>query len=122
MGEGQDRPPLQVDRRSASCPGAKADDVFNYYGMAVAYTMVDTLRKAGRNPTRASVLRAATHLNETNPFLLPGVRIQTSPNDYYPMDKVKLARYSGTHWQFFGKLRATAQGCRLNSVDGRPSV
>ena len=85
-------------------PGAKTDDVFNYYGMAVAYTMVDTLRKAGRNLTRASVLRAATHLDETNPFLLPGVRIKTSPNDYYPMDKVKLARYHGTHWQFFGKL------------------
>ena len=85
-------------------PGAKADDVFNYYGMAVAYTMVDTLRKAGHNLTRESVLRAATHLNETNPFLLPGVRIKTSPNDYYPMDKVKLARYHGTHWQFFGNL------------------
>jgi len=85
-------------------PSAPADDVFNYYGMAVAYTMVDTLRRAGRNLTRASVLRAATHLNETNPFLLPGVRIRTSPNDYYPMDKVKLARYRGTHWQFFGKL------------------
>jgi branched-chain amino acid transport system substrate-binding protein len=85
-------------------PGAKPDDVFNYYGMAVAYTMVDTLRKAGRNLTRAGVLRAATHLNETNPFLLPGVRIKTSPNDYYPMDKVKLARYRGTHWRFFGKL------------------
>ena len=85
-------------------PDAKPDDVFNYYGMAVAYTMVDTLTKAGRNLTRDSVLRAATHLNETNPFLLPGVRIKTTPNDYYPMDKVKLARYHGTHWQFFGKL------------------
>jgi branched-chain amino acid transport system substrate-binding protein len=85
-------------------PSAPADDVFNYYGMAVAYTMVDTLKKAGRNLTRDSVLRAATHLNETNPFLLPGVRIRTTPNDYYPMDKVKLARYHGTHWQFFGKL------------------
>jgi branched-chain amino acid transport system substrate-binding protein len=90
-------------------PGAKPDDVFHYYGMAVAYTMVDTLRKAGRDPTRASVLRAATHLDETNPFLLPGVRIKTSPNDYYPMDKVKLARYRGTHWQFFGNL-VSAQG------------
>jgi branched-chain amino acid transport system substrate-binding protein len=85
-------------------PGAKADDVFNYYGMAVAYTMVDTLKKAGPNLTRAGVLKAATHLNETNPFLLPGVRIQTSPSDYYPMDKVKLARYKGDHWQFFGNL------------------
>ena len=85
-------------------PSAKPDDVFNYYGMAVAYTMVDTLRKAGRNPSRASVLRAATHLKETNPFLLPGVRIETSSSDYYPMDKVKLARYRGSHWHFFGSL------------------
>jgi len=90
-------------------PSAKADDVFNYYGMAVAYTMADTLRKAGRDPTRAGVLRAATHLDETNPFLLPGIRIETSPSDYYPMDKVKLARYRGTHWQFFGSL-VSAQG------------
>ena len=85
-------------------PSAKSDDVFNYYGMAVAYTMVDTLRKAGRNLTRAGVIKAATHLNEVNPFLLPGVRIQTSPSDYYPMDKVKLARYKNDHWQFFGNL------------------
>ena len=85
-------------------PSAKSDDVFNYYGMAVAYTMVDTLRKAGRNLTRAGVIKAATHLNEVNPFLLPGVRIQTSPSDYYPMDKVKLARYKSDHWQFFGNL------------------
>jgi branched-chain amino acid transport system substrate-binding protein len=85
-------------------PDAKTEDVFNYYGMAVAYTMVDTLRHAGRNPTRSSVLRAATHLDETNPFLLPGVRIKTSPQDYFPMDRVKLARYDGDHWQFFGKL------------------
>jgi branched-chain amino acid transport system substrate-binding protein len=85
-------------------PNAKADDVFNYYGMAVAYTMVDTLRKAGRNLTRASVLQAATHLNETNPFMLPGVRIRTSPSDYYPLDRVKLARYRSGYWRFFGPL------------------
>src|SRR6059058_3959291 len=41
-------------------------------GMATAYTMVDTLKKAGRNPTRQSVMRAATHLMEKgNPFVLP---------------------------------------------------
>jgi len=84
-------------------PGAKFLDVYNYYGMAVAYTMVDTLRHAGKNLTRASVLRAATHLNELNPFLLAGIRIKTSPNDYYPIDKARLIRYSNGHW-IFGKL------------------
>ena len=50
------------------------------------------------------MLRAATHLDEMNPFMLPGVRIHTSPTDYYPLDTVKLARYRDGHWQFFGKL------------------
>jgi hypothetical protein len=85
-------------------PSAKAEDVFNYYGMAVAYTMVDTLKKAGPNPTRAGLLKAATHLRETNPFLLPGLRVRTSPSDYYPIDQVKLARYRANRWQFFGKF------------------
>jgi len=85
-------------------PSAKPDDVFNYYGMAVAYTMVDTLQKAGRNPTRAGLLRAATHLDEANPFLLPGLKIKTSPSDYYPIDRVKLARYEQGYWRFFGKF------------------
>jgi ABC-type branched-subunit amino acid transport system substrate-binding protein len=89
-------------------PGAKFLDVYNYYGMAVAYTMVDALRHAGKNPTRASLLRAATHLNEKNPFLLDGIRVRTSPNDYYPLDKARLIRYSNGHW-IFGKL-VNAQG------------
>ena len=85
-------------------PTAKPLDVYNYYGMAVAYTMVDALRQAGANPTRDSLLRAATHLNEVNPFLLPGIRIKTTPNDYYPMAKARFVRYRNGQWVYFGKL------------------
>jgi branched-chain amino acid transport system substrate-binding protein len=87
-------------------PGAKPLDVYNYYGVAVAYTMVDALRHAGKNPTRDSLLRAATHLNELNPFLLPGIRIKTSPSDYYPMEKARFVRYRNGLWVLFGKLVA----------------
>jgi branched-chain amino acid transport system substrate-binding protein len=85
-------------------PGAKPLDVYNYYGMAVAYTMVDALARAGKNPTRDSLLRAATRLNEVNPFLLPGIRIKTSRSDYYPMDKARFVRYRRGLWVLFGKL------------------
>ena len=37
-------------------PAAKPEDVYNFYGMGVAYTMVDALKQAGKNPTRASLL------------------------------------------------------------------
>jgi branched-chain amino acid transport system substrate-binding protein len=66
--------------------------------------MVDALKHAGKNPTRASLLRASTHLNERNPFMLAGLRIKTSPSDYYPMDKVHFVRYRGGRWVLFGKL------------------
>nr|MBA3844468.1 hypothetical protein [Actinomycetota bacterium] len=85
-------------------PGAKAEDVYNFYGMGVAYSMVDALKHAGRSPTRASLLAAATHLNEVNPFMRPGVKIVTTPTDYYPISKAQLVRYDRVHWVAVGPL------------------
>jgi branched-chain amino acid transport system substrate-binding protein len=80
-------------------PTGKPTDVYNWYGMTVAWTMVETLRKAGRNLTRAGVLRAALSLDTaSNPFLLPGIRLKTSRTDYRPMDQVYLYRYDNKQW------------------------
>ena len=85
--------------------GGRVSDVYNWYGMTVAYTMVDALRHAGRNPTRSSLLHAATHLNErTNPFLLPGIAVQTTPRNYFPIGKARMVRYRRTLWVLFGPL------------------
>jgi branched-chain amino acid transport system substrate-binding protein len=83
-------------------PGKRPDDVYLYYGMTVAYTMVDALKKAGRNLTRDSLLRAATHLDETNPFMYPGIRIQTSPQDYLPIEKAYMLRFQEGRWLQIG--------------------
>jgi branched-chain amino acid transport system substrate-binding protein len=85
-------------------PGAKAEDVYNFYGMGVAYSMIDVLKRAGTSPTRKSVLSAAQHLDEVNPFMRPGVRITTSPTDYYPISKAQPMRYAKTHWVAVGPL------------------
>ena len=80
-------------------PRGKPSDVYNWYGMTVAWTMVETLRKAGKAPTRASLLRAAQSLNLTaNPFLLPGIALKTSRTRYFPLDKVYLYRYDNRQW------------------------
>jgi branched-chain amino acid transport system substrate-binding protein len=78
-----------------------------YYvaGMASAYTMVDTLRKAGRNLTRGGVMRAATHLMERgNPFVLPGIVVRTTPSSRFPVTQVRLQRWRARAWHPFGKL------------------
>ena len=74
-------------------------------GMAAAYTMVDTLKKSGKNLTRQSVMRAATHLVEKgNPFLLPGITVRTTPSFRFPVTQVKLQRWNRRAWHPFGKL------------------
>jgi len=74
-------------------------------GMAAAYTMVDTLKKAGRDLTRDGVMRAATHLTEKgNPFVLPGIVIHTTPTSRFPITQVRLQRWSNKAWHPFGKL------------------
>lgn len=80
-------------------PSGRPSDVYNWYGMTVAWTMVETLRKAGRNLTRSRLLRAARTLDlPNNPFLLPGIRLQTSPKDYRPLEHVYLYRFDNEEW------------------------
>lgn len=102
-------PAIKLYKQILRCclPGGKYADVYNYYGMAVAYTMVDALRHAGRDPTRASLLRAVTHLNEVNPFLLPGIKVQTSPTDYEPIQQAQVIRYENGTWNLVGGLVGT---------------
>ncbi len=82
--------------------------VAHLYGMMAAYAMVDALKHAGRNPTRAGLLKAATHLNETNPFLLPGLTLTTSPSNYFPIGKTYLVRYEHGFWNVLGKPLKTS--------------
>jgi branched-chain amino acid transport system substrate-binding protein len=73
--------------------------------MTVAFSMVDALKHAGRNPTRDSLRRAMTHMDErNNPFLLPGVYVQTTPSNYFPMARAKMVRYQKNLWVLFGPL------------------
>ena len=88
-------------------PGAKVKEVAHLYGMAVAYTMVDALRHSGAQPTRASLLRAATHLNEpANPFFVKGIAVRTGPNDYYPVERTRMLRFHAGRWRQLGRLVA----------------
>jgi branched-chain amino acid transport system substrate-binding protein len=85
--------------------GTNPSDVYNAYGMSVAHTFVEALKKAGKNPTRDSIMRAATHLNIHNdPFVLPGIVVRTTPTDHFPLDQARLERYHNGRWLSFGGM------------------
>jgi branched-chain amino acid transport system substrate-binding protein len=85
--------------------GGNPNDVYAVYGMSAAHTFVAALKKAGRNPTRQRIMKAATSLNVKNdPFLLPGMTVRTTTKDHFPLDQAKLQRYHSGHWTSFGGL------------------
>ena len=83
------------------------------YGLASAWTFVDALKHAGKNPTRASLMHALRNLKESgknkNPFVYPGMSVHTSKTRTFPMMQLKLEKWSGGNsgdWHSFGKLYA----------------
>lgn len=88
--------------------GAKVVDINYLYGMAKAHTFITTLYQAGKNPTRASIMRAAIHLNESNPFVLPKVKVHTTTKLRFPICKMALYRYGSDH---YSKISGLLKGC-----------
>jgi len=75
-------------------PSGDTSDGNYIYGMSIAYTMVDSLQKAGKDLTRAKLMDAVVHLDEhNNPFLLPAVFVQTSPTQRFPINELQLFKY-----------------------------
>jgi branched-chain amino acid transport system substrate-binding protein len=90
-------------------PNANPNDGTYFYGFAKAHTFVRAMYKAGRNPTRASLMRALTSFNETSPYLLRGARIKTTSRDRFMLSHQQLWRYNNGSWAPIGPL-----------IDGRP--
>jgi ABC-type branched-subunit amino acid transport system substrate-binding protein len=88
-------------------PGGNPSDGFLAAGMAEAFTMVDALKAGGKNLTRKSLMTAVTHMNEANnPFLVPGVKVRTTPTFRFPISAVQLQRWHNGHWVLFGGVQS----------------
>jgi branched-chain amino acid transport system substrate-binding protein len=79
------------------------------YGMSIAATFVQALQKAGKNPTRASLMNAIRNMEYKSPFTYPGIVIKTSSakKDNFPIEQETMIKWQGGatgDWQPFGKL------------------
>jgi branched-chain amino acid transport system substrate-binding protein len=77
---------------------------FTLYGYAVAQTLVQVLKQCGDELTRENVMKQAANLNLDLPLLLPGIKIKTSPTDYFPIEQMQMSRFVGDRWEFFGPV------------------
>jgi len=80
-------------------------DMLNVYGYTSAQTMAYVLKRCGDDLTRENVMKQATGIENLElPMLLPGIKINTSPTDYYPLEQMQLTRFDGKRWVRFGEV------------------
>lgn len=78
------------------------------YGLGAAWTFVYGLQHAGKTPTRAGLMNALRNMkNVKDPFLYPGITLNTSAKDNFPTEQEILDKWVGGAtggYQYFGKL------------------
>jgi branched-chain amino acid transport system substrate-binding protein len=74
-------------------------------GYGVAQTLVQVLKQCGDNLTRENVMKQAANLKDfRTEILLPGIKINTAPNDFAPISQLQLMRFKGERWELFGDI------------------
>jgi ABC-type branched-subunit amino acid transport system substrate-binding protein len=77
----------------------------NVYGYVQAETMAQVLKQCGDNLTRENVMKQAASLKDfSTDMMLPGIKVNTSPTDFFPIEQMQLMKFDGEAWRLFGDV------------------
>ena len=86
-------------------PTGDLNDASNAYGYAVSNLVEIVLKQCGDDLTRANIMKQAANLKDIQlPMIIEGIKVNTSPSDYYPLQAVRLARFKDQTWELFGNI------------------
>ena len=86
-------------------PEGALDDQSNAYGYLAAQTLVQVLKQCGNDLSRENIMKQAANLkNFELALLLPGMKVNTSPTDFAPIEQEQLAKFDGERWVLFGEV------------------
>ena len=85
-------------------PDGNIQDQLIVYGYVVAEATVQVFKQCGDDLTHENIMKQAANLDVVLPMLLPGVRLKTSPTDYFPIEAMRLQRFNGETWELFGDV------------------
>jgi branched-chain amino acid transport system substrate-binding protein len=92
-------------------PDGDKTSSFTVYGYAVGETLVHVLKQCGDDLTRENVMKQAASIhNFTFGLLLPGMAVNTGPNDYFPLKQMQMERFNGERYEPFGPVMSGELG------------
>src|SRR3954468_20294603 len=90
-------------------PEGDLKDASNVFGYTVAQGLVQVLKQCGDNLTRENVMKQAASLKNLElPLFLPGIKANTSPTDFAPIQQEQMIRFDGKQWIRFGDIVSAA--------------
>lgn len=86
-------------------PDGDKSSTFTVFGYLAAQTMVHVLQQCGDDLSRENVMKQAASIKELElDMMLPGIKLNTGPKDFFPIEQMRLARFDGTQWELFGEV------------------
>jgi branched-chain amino acid transport system substrate-binding protein len=84
--------------------GDKASS-FTSYGYSVAQLIEQVLKQCGNELTRENVMKQAASVKDFKPdLLIPGIAVNTGPQDFFPIEQLQMMKFDGKSWRFFGPI------------------
>ena len=78
---------------------------FTVLGYASCVTLLDVLKRAEGDYSRENIMAKAASISKLRvPLLLPGILLNTSATDFYPIEAEQLMRVNGEGWERFGEI------------------
>src|SRR5882762_2229597 len=86
-------------------PDGDKTNANNAYAYLESEAMVQVLEQCGDNLTRENVMKQAASLKDFHSeLMLPGIKVNTSPDDYFPIEQMQLMKFNGEAWELFGDV------------------
>ena len=86
-------------------PAAAKNDIYAGIAYVVSQVMVQVLRQCGDEVSPENIRKQAANLKDFEcEMLLPGIKVNTSPTDYYPLEQLQLVRFNGERYEPLGSV------------------
>jgi len=90
-------------------PNDNPGDFVALSGYITVQGIVQAITKCGDDLTRENLLKQATSMKGTRfKMMLPGIVLNTTPQDYAPYESLRMAKFEGASWKLLDEVATSA--------------
>jgi branched-chain amino acid transport system substrate-binding protein len=90
-------------------PNDNPGDFVALSGYVIAQGIAQAVKQCGDELTRENLLKQATNMKGQHfKMMLPGIQLNTTPEDYAPYQSLRMAKFEGSSWKLIDQAETSA--------------